>query len=124
MVVGILYKLSGSDSTWPVILIIVFLLGFNYGANLALFPAACKDYFGIRNFGLNYGCLFAAFGTAGLTMPWLNGLIRDRTGSSDLSYIIIIALMLVAAVLAVVSRYLGAPHKHAATKAVATQEGG
>ena len=88
-------------------LIIVFLLGFNYGANLAVFPAACKDYFGIRNFGLNYGCLFAAFGSAGLIMPWLNGLIRDRTGSSDLSYIIIIALMVVAAVLALISRYRG-----------------
>ena len=87
-------------------------------------PRRLQGLLGIRNFGLNYGCLFAAFGMAGLTMPWLNGLIRDRTGSSDLSYIIIIALMLVAAVLAVVSRYLGAPHKHAATKAVATQEGG
>jgi MFS family permease len=124
VVVGILYKLSGSGGTWPVILIIVFLLGFNYGANLALFPAACKDYFGIRNFGLNYGCLFAAFGTAGLIMPWLNGFIRDRTGSSDLSYIIIIVLMVVAAVLAVVSRFLGAPRTQAQAKTVATQEGG
>ena len=76
VVVAILYKLSGGGATWPVMLIIVFLLGFNYGANLAVFPAACKDYFGIRSFGLNYGCLFAAFGSAGLIMPWLNGLIQ------------------------------------------------
>ena len=78
LVVAVLYRLSGGGGTWPVILIIVFLLGFNYGANLAVFPAACKDYFGIRSFGLNYGCLFAAFGLAGLTMPWVNGLIKDR----------------------------------------------
>ena len=123
VVVAVLYKLSGGGGTWPVMLIIVFLLGFNYGANLAVFPAACKDYFGIRNFGLNYGCLFAAFGSAGLIMPWLNGLIRDRTGSSDLSYIIIIALMVVAAVLAVVSRFVGAPRKRSATSVLATQEG-
>lgn len=107
IVVGVLYWLSGAGGPWPVILIIAFLLGFNYGANLALFPAACKDYFGIRNFGLNYGLLFAAFGAAGLVMPWLNGLIRDRTGSSDLSYIIIIVLMVLAAALAVVSRIVG-----------------
>ena len=57
------------------------MLGFNYGTNLAVFPATCKDYFGIRNFGLNYGCLFAAFGSAGLIMPWVNGFIEDKTGS-------------------------------------------
>ena len=61
-------------------------------------PAACKDYFGLRSFGLNYGCLFAAFGLAGFSMPWVNGLIKDATGSSDLSYAIIIGLMMAAAV--------------------------
>jgi MFS family permease len=124
IVVAVLFWLSGGNAGWPVILIIVFFLGFNYGANLAVFPAACKEYFGIRNFGLNYGCLFAAFGSAGLVMPWLNGLIQDRTGSSDLSYIIVIALMGLAAILALVSRYLRAPRQHAATNAALTQEGG
>lgn len=123
IVVGSLYWLSGGGGAWPVILIIVFLLGFNYGANLAVFPAACKDYFGIRNFGLNYGLLFAAFGTAGLVMPWLNGLIRDRTGSSDLAYVIVIALMGLAAVLAVVSRLMGGARKGPEVGAGSTEEG-
>ena len=79
-----------------------------------MFPAACKDYYGIRNFGLNYGCLFAAFGSAGLVMPWVNGLIEDRTGSSDLSFVIIIVSLAAAAVLAVVSRLLGRPGRRAA----------
>jgi nitrate/nitrite transporter NarK len=85
------------------------MLGFNYGTNLAVFPAACKDYFGIRNFGLNYGCLFAAFGSAGLIMPWLNGFIEDKTGSSDLSYFIIIGLLVCAAALSLASRVVGQP---------------
>lgn len=123
IVVGVLYWLSGAGGPWPVILIIAFLLGFNYGANLAVFPAACKDYFGIRSFGLNYGFLFAAFGTAGLVMPWLNGFIRDRTGSSDLSYIIIIALMVLAAVLAVVSRSVGGVRTEPVAATGSTQEG-
>ena len=109
VVVAVLYLISGRDTPWPVILVIVFLLGFNHGTNLAVFPAACKDYYGIRNFGLNYGCLFAAFGSAGLVMPWLNGVILDRTGSPDLSYVIIIVSLALAAVLAVVSRLLGQP---------------
>jgi hypothetical protein len=56
-------------------------------------------------------------------MPWLNGLIKDRTGSSDLSYIIVIALMVLAAVLAVVSRFVGAPRMRGVPRAVPTQEG-
>ena len=122
LVVAALYWLSHGEAGWAPILAVVFMLGFNYGTNLAVFPAACKDYFGIRNFGLNYGCLFAAFGSAGLVMPWINGFILDRTGSSDLSYAIIIALLLAAAVLSVVSRLVGRPgeRRHAA---VAAQEG-
>ena len=121
-VVGVLYTLSSRGGSWPVILLIAFLLGLCYGANLSLFPSACKDYYGIRNFGLNYGILFAAFGFAGLVMPWLNGLIKDRTGSSDLSYVIIMALMGVAAVLALVSRGLGAPRKHTVDSVATTKE--
>jgi len=121
LVVALLYLISGRDTPWPVILVIVFLLGFNYGTNLAVFPAACKDYFGIRSFGLNYGCLFAAFGSAGLVMPWLNGLILDRTGSPDLSYVIIIVSLAAAAVLAVVSRLLGRPGRRAAPALVAEE---
>jgi OFA family oxalate/formate antiporter-like MFS transporter len=111
LVVAALYVISGRNAAWPVVLVVVFLLGFNYGTNLAVFPAACKDYFGLRDFGLNYGCLFAAFGTAGLVMPWLNGLIEDRTGSSDLSYAIIVGLLGAAAGLAVVSRAVGRPRR-------------
>jgi MFS family permease len=95
--------------TWMMVLPVVFLLGMNYGANLALFPAACKDYFGIRNFGLNYGWMFTAFGSAGLIMPWVNGRIKDVTGSFGLTYVIIILMMLLSAVLALISRKLGHP---------------
>jgi len=109
LVVAALYKLSGGNAGWLPILVVVFMLGFNYGTNLAVFPATCKDYFGIRNFGLNYGCLFAAFGSAGLIMPWVNGFIEDKTGSSDLSYAIIIGLLAGAAVLALVSKAVGQP---------------
>ncbi|MBT0651447.1 L-lactate MFS transporter [Geomobilimonas luticola] len=91
-----------------VILAVLFCVGLNYGANLAIFPAACKDQFGIRYFGLNYGCLFTAFGLAGLVMPLLNGFIRDVTGNQDMSYILIMAMLAVAALMSLVSRQLAA----------------
>ena len=106
----VLYLLStGGESGWPVILAIVFLLGMNYGSNLSLFPAASKDFFGLKSFGMNYGLLFTAWGVAGLVMPWMNGVIKDATGKPDLAYFIIIAMMVVAAGMAVVSRSFGHP---------------
>jgi MFS transporter, OFA family, oxalate/formate antiporter len=107
-VVAVLYLVTaGEDPGWPVILASVLLLGMNYGSNLSLFPAASKDFFGLKSFGMNYGLLFTAWGTAGLVMPWMNGLIRDTTGKSDLSFFIVIAMMLVAAGTAVFSRQFG-----------------
>jgi hypothetical protein len=55
-------------------------------------------------------------------MPWVNGIILDRTGSSDLSYVIIIALLAAAAVLSVISRLVGQPGGRRGAVAVA-QEG-
>lgn len=55
----------------------VLLAGANYGANLSLFPAASKDYFGLKSFGLNYGILFTAWGLGGFVFSYLNGLLVD-----------------------------------------------
>lgn len=98
--------LAKAGGGWPVILLLVALLGANYGANLSLFPSAAKDYFGLRSFGLNYGILFSAWGLSGLVMPWLNGRITDLTGSGDLTYFLIGGMLVVGACLTFVSRRL------------------
>ncbi|HOM18800.1 MAG TPA: OFA family MFS transporter, partial [Thermoguttaceae bacterium] len=41
------------------------LIGANFGANLALFPAVTKDYYGLKHFGANYGMMFTAYGVGG-----------------------------------------------------------
>jgi len=105
IVVATLYFLTSSTSTtWLFILMVVFFLGMNYGSNLALFPAATKDFFGLRAFGMNYGLLFTAWGLAGLVMPWINGLVVDLTGGNEVSYAIIVAMMAASAFLALISR--------------------
>lgn len=53
------------------------LLGFNYGANLSLFPSATKDYFGLKNFGMNYGLVFTAWGVGGFVLPLISGKVYD-----------------------------------------------
>jgi MFS family permease len=53
------------------------LIGFNFGGNFALFPAATADFFGNRSVGLNYGWIFTAYGVAGIAGPQLAGFYKD-----------------------------------------------
>jgi OFA family oxalate/formate antiporter-like MFS transporter len=80
------------------------LIGFNYGACLSLFPSTTKDYFGIKNFGLNYGLVFTAWGVGGLVLPILSGRIFDATGSFNPAYLIAGFIMIAAAGLTFVTK--------------------
>lgn len=53
------------------------LIGFNFGGNFALFPAATADSFGAENVGLNYGYVFTAYGIGGIVGPILAGMVQD-----------------------------------------------
>lgn len=62
------------------------LIGANYGANLALFPSVTKDYFGLRNFGINYGLVFTGWGVGGFMLALLAGKVYDQTQSFNFAY--------------------------------------
>jgi MFS family permease len=79
------------------------LVGFNYGACLALFPATTADYWGTKNLGLNYGILFTSWGIGGVFGPMLAGRIADVTGAYTTAYYIAAGLLLLAAFLAMIS---------------------
>ena len=49
------------------------IIGFNFGGNFALFPAATADYFGNKNVGTNYPWVFMAYGVGGVVGPILGG---------------------------------------------------
>jgi len=75
------------------------LLGFNYGANLSVFPSVAKDYYGLKNFGVNYGLIFTAWGVGGFIMPLVCGKCFDTYGSFVYSYYIATGLLILAALL-------------------------
>jgi MFS family permease len=59
----------GSGGSSPLLLVLLStFIGFNYGANLSLFPSFTKDLWGMRNFGVNYGIIFTAWGIGGFVM--------------------------------------------------------
>ena len=57
----------------PVLAVVSALIGANYGANLALYPSVTKDYYGLKNFGVNYGLVFTAWGLGGFMLPLAGG---------------------------------------------------
>jgi len=83
----------------PAFILLSALLGFNYGANLSLFPSVAKDYFGLKNFGVNYGLLFTAWGVGGFVMPIMLGWIYDTYQSFVPAYYLAAVLLALAALL-------------------------
>jgi OFA family oxalate/formate antiporter-like MFS transporter len=99
----LMFLLRGLD-TYGTLFLASVLIGFNYGANLSVFPSAAKDYFGLKNFGFNYGWLFTAWGVGGFLGPLLSGWIYDSYKNFDNAYLIASGCLIFAAILTFVTR--------------------
>ncbi len=88
-------------STVP-LMILAALIGANYGANLALFPSVTKDFYGLKNFGANYGVVFTAWGVGGFMLALLAGRVFDLSGSFNFAYYFSAALLLAAAAMTLI----------------------
>jgi MFS transporter, OFA family, oxalate/formate antiporter len=78
------------------------LIGFNFGANFALFPAATADSFGSENVGLNYGFVFTSYGVGGIVGPILAGMVKDAGMSYMYAFVPAAILCFVAAGIALI----------------------
>ncbi|WP_129127945.1 L-lactate MFS transporter [Geomonas oryzae] len=77
----------GSGSA-AMLVLLASLIGFNYGSNLTLFPSFAKDYWGFKNYGLNYGVLFSAWGVGGLVMGRVSEMMNAQPGGLNKSFIL------------------------------------
>jgi len=73
------------------------LIGANYGANLALFPSVTKDFYGLKNFGVNYGLVFTSWGLGGFMLSFLAGKVYDQSHSFTFAYYCSSGLLVAAA---------------------------
>ena len=78
---------AGYTSAFLLVFLATFI-GFNYGANLTLFPSFTKDYWGMKNFGVNYGVVFTAWGAGGFVMSKTSQVLAASTGSFTASFLI------------------------------------
>lgn len=103
---GVNMVLFANYSTPLAISVGTALAGIGYGALLSLFPSVVADYYGVKNFGGNYGVLYTAWGVSGTIGPIIAAMVVDRTGTYDLAYIISAALLAVALILAFMTKPL------------------
>jgi nitrate/nitrite transporter NarK len=80
--------LAGSNSSALFIVLLATFIGFNYGTNLSIFPSFTKGFWGMKNFGVNYGILMTAWGLGGFSLSRLSQTLYANTGSHNLSFII------------------------------------
>jgi len=90
-----------------VLSLISALIGANYGSNLAIFPSITKDFYGLKNFGMNYGLVFTAWGVGGFMLALGAGKLYDWYETFNYAYYGAASLLAVAAIVTFVVK---APH--------------
>ena len=105
MVILLAVAAKGGTLSAPAMLsIIAALVGANYGSNLSLFPSATKDYYGLKNFGMNYGLVFTAWGIGGYVLSQFAARVYDGKiieswkGSFDFAFYCSAGLLILAAI--------------------------
>lgn len=87
--------------TMPLMSLISALIGANYGANLSLFPSITKDFYGLKNFGMNYGLVFSAWGVGGFMLAKLAGAMYVKNQTFAIAYYGASALLILAAIMTI-----------------------
>lgn len=86
-------------SAFAMPLLVTFMV-FNYGTNLSLFPSFAKDLWGSKNFGMNYGILFSAWGVGAFALVRVSEMLKVKTGGFTMSFAAAGVLLMVGAMLA------------------------
>ncbi len=78
--------------------------GVGYGTLLAVFPSITADFYGLKNYGGNYGVLYTAWGISGFIGPVLAATAMDMSGNYFMAYTVCAAMLLVATVLSFITK--------------------
>jgi hypothetical protein len=90
---------GSSDANAIVVTLLATFIGFNYGSNLSLFPSFAKDFWGTKNYGMNYGVLFTAWGVGAFVLVKVSQALNVKFGSFTVSFASAGVLLLIGAML-------------------------
>lgn len=95
---------TGGNSNAILVTLLASFIGFNYGTNLSLFPSFAKDYWGTKNYGMNYGILFSAWGVGAFVLVKLSAFLTAKFGGMSTSFTVAGVMLLVGAMMALTLR--------------------
>ncbi len=81
------FIVDGKNTNTFALVFLVTFIGFCYGTNLSIFPSFTKNFWGLKNFGTNYGIMFTAWGVGGFVMSRFSQMLQSSTGSYTYSFI-------------------------------------
>lgn len=99
---GLIFLVMNRFESFHALLFGAAFITFTYGSSFSVYPSAISDLFGKKNFGVNYGILFSAWGFGGVAGPILAGKMVDMTGDYRYAYMIAAALSISSAVIAMI----------------------
>jgi hypothetical protein len=82
-----------------IVTLLATFIGFNYGTNLALFPSFAKDFWGAKNYGMNYGILFSAWGVGAFVLVKLSAALNAKFGGFTVPFATAAVMLLVGAMM-------------------------
>ncbi len=88
------------------------LAGIGYGAGLAIFPSLCTEYYGLKNYGTNYGVLYLAWGIS----AFIAKTVVEMAGSFSASFNIFLGMLIASAVIALITKPVKAAAEEAETE--------
>jgi OFA family oxalate/formate antiporter-like MFS transporter len=77
----------------------IILACVTYGSTLSITPTIVADYFGLKNYGANYGLVYYGWGFSLIIGPTVSQLVKAKTGNYDYAYLIAVGLIIISAVM-------------------------
>lgn len=96
-----------SYSTEITLIIGAVVAGVGYGILLSVFPSLTAEFYGLKNYGTNYGVLYTAWGISGFIGPVIAAFAVDTSGSYTLAYSASAVMVGIALALAVMTKPVG-----------------
>ncbi|USD68279.1 OFA family MFS transporter [Vibrio sp. SCSIO 43136] len=101
---GVNMAMFGAIETEFALIIGTAVAAVGYGTLLAVFPSLTAEYYGLKNYGTNYGVLYTSWGIGGAIGAAVVGYSMANGGDYSMAYYISAAMMAVCVVLALVTK--------------------
>lgn len=86
-------------NTPTLVVIGVILACVTYGSTLSVTPSIVADYFGLKNYGANYGLVYYGWGLSLIIGPQISQYSKATTGNYDMAFIVAMVLIIISAII-------------------------